>query len=337
MFEGPFGKRLWPLIIELCEAAYPESVSLEDITNEFRIRDPTNPDWTEPMRHEGEDMTDMKYPHEIRHALSTQLVAQEGILANPKRKHYRFLTDEDRSRSVLDLTDVWAEVREKAYIEGKNNNSCRSADGSSFFKFVVIDDVPHIYDARGAEKEISKKVVSHIVNAINRNNGRVQQGWRFMAQRSAVVHCCEMLKFDSEGWISIVEQNVSIFREGDVIDSFQEEPEAADIRSLARQAKSRSEGGTTTTTRNRNKIPFELDEEWIVDKERLTCCEITGIEFSDTSGPFARSLDQRIPGKGYTRDNVDVVVRMYNFAKNKFSSEDVVFFCRKFAENIGMR
>ncbi len=336
MFEGQFGKRLWPLIIELCEASYPEPLSLDEITSEFRMRDPGHPDWSTPMIHDGQEMTDMKYPHEIRFACYT-LVVQEGVLSNPKRKHYRLLTEEDRSRVLLDPTDVWREVQENSFIEGSENNSCRSSDGSESFQFVVIGDVPHIYDARGAEKEISKEAVSQIVNAINRNNGRVQQGWRPMAQRSAVVHCCDMLRFDSEGWISIVEQNVSIFREGDVIDSFEEEPEAADIRSLARQAKSRSDGGTTFTTRNRRKIPFELDEEWIVDKESLTHCEITGIEFSDTSGPFARSLDQRVPGKGYTPDNVDVVVRMYNFAKNKFSSEDVVFFCRKFADNLGMR
>ena len=89
--------------------------------------------------------------------------------------------------------------------------------------------------------------------------------------------------------------------------------------------------------RNGKKIPFELDEKWMLEKEKITNCEVTGILFSDSPGPFARSFDQRSPGKGYTPENVDVVVRIYNYAKNVYDIEDVESFCRQYVTHMEQR
>ena len=75
----------------------------------------------------------------------------------------------------------------------------------------------------------------------------------------------------------------------------------------------------------------------MLEKEKITNCEVTGILFSDSPGPFARSFDQRSPGKGYTPENVDVVVRIYNYAKNVYDIEDVESFCRQYVTHMEQR
>jgi len=79
---------------------------------------------------------------------------------------------------------------------------------------------------------------------------------------------------------------------------------------------------------------------WIEEKILLGYCEVTSIPFdltSQTSGtshtknPWVPSLD-RIDSAGvYSKDNVQLVVYMYNVCKAEFSHSDVVRFCRTVA------
>jgi len=71
---------------------------------------------------------------------------------------------------------------------------------------------------------------------------------------------------------------------------------------------------------------FDLDREWIKNKIDLGFCEASGIPFnlSIRRGPFTPSLDKINPKGNYTKDNVQVVVCIYNFAKSNYTHEDVV-------------
>lgn len=73
-------------------------------------------------------------------------------------------------------------------------------------------------------------------------------------------------------------------------------------------------------------LPFELDMFWARERIIAGKCEATGIEFdlSRPGGPFVPSIDQREPGRGYTRENAQVVVWIYNAAKQDFAHQDVM-------------
>jgi len=58
------------------------------------------------------------------------------------------------------------------------------------------------------------------------------------------------------------------------------------------------------------------------------CCEVTGLLFDMKPGPdkhhanpWAPSLDRRDSSKGYTEDNVQVVVSAYNYAKSEWTAD----------------
>ena len=343
-FGDEFGKRYWNLIRDICLAAYPNSVSSDEVIQEFRKRDGSNPDWKEKMVHKGEEMTDNVYEHEIRYALYQ--LKLNNILTNPSLKMYRFLKDEDRGRSLLDPEEVWVEVQKNAMIaaqKGTKIPSNRKGQYRREYKIGLFNGVPEVFDispnysyssSTGKHYSLRFDVVKQIVDAVNANNGRVQQGWRILAQRSAVVYCCDSLSFDEEGWIVFGKNNQDEIFIGETDEVLVNDqllsPHTAvvTVEDLVQQAKSRAKGGTFTTERNRKEIPFSLDDDWIQEKETLTHCEVTGIPFSNHPGPFARSLDQIVAGQGYTPNNVNLVVRIYNFAKNDFSSEDVEEFCR---------
>lgn len=89
-------------------------------------------------------------------------------------------------------------------------------------------------------------------------------------------------------------------------------------------------------------IPFDLTKEWIEEKLKAGKCEVTEISFvikeyakkneHDCVHPHAPSLDQIEPSKGYTKDNVQVVVDQYNKMKNDRDLETTVFLARKLVE-----
>ena len=71
-------------------------------------------------------------------------------------------------------------------------------------------------------------------------------------------------------------------------------------------------------------ISFSITQEWVQEKFEQGVCEITGLPFGDMRTPFAPSLDQINPGKGYTPDNTQMTVWIYNSCKGKFTHEDVL-------------
>lgn len=69
-----------------------------------------------------------------------------------------------------------------------------------------------------------------------------------------------------------------------------------------------------------------IDRDWVHQKLSEGVCEATGIPFVLTDGrhPFAPSLDQINPQGGYTKENTQVVICIYNYAKANFAHEDVM-------------
>ena len=91
------------------------------------------------------------------------------------------------------------------------------------------------------------------------------------------------------------------------------------VRQIVRVARTRSQIRGT---------PFDLDPDDILDRVAVGRCEATGmkLDLENVHSPFAPSLDQRLCGQGYTRDNVQVVCTIYNLMKSDFSQGDVSAF-----------
>ncbi len=82
---------------------------------------------------------------------------------------------------------------------------------------------------------------------------------------------------------------------------------------------------------------FSLSLDWLTERIKSGCCK-TGISFvlcrdgNNVAHPFAPSVD-RIDGKrGYTEDNCQVVVWIYNAAKNSFDERYVIEFAKRLLE-----
>lgn len=82
--------------------------------------------------------------------------------------------------------------------------------------------------------------------------------------------------------------------------------------------------------------PPDFTSEWIEEKVLAGFCEVTGIPFdletriSDVhaSNPWVPSIDRIDSSLPYLKDNVQVVVYIYNVCKGEFHHDDVVRFCR---------
>jgi hypothetical protein len=79
---------------------------------------------------------------------------------------------------------------------------------------------------------------------------------------------------------------------------------------------------------------------WLEEKILAGFCEVTGIAFDLTSqaldtthakNPWVPSIDRIDSSKPYRKDNVQLVVYMYNVCKAEFLHKDVVKFCRAVA------
>lgn len=84
-----------------------------------------------------------------------------------------------------------------------------------------------------------------------------------------------------------------------------------------------------------NNIEFTLEREWVIEKVKSRFCEVTGLPFELTTGrnSFAPSLDRTDPTKGYTPENVKVVVWCYNTAKGVGTHDDVLILAKALAAN----
>jgi hypothetical protein len=78
------------------------------------------------------------------------------------------------------------------------------------------------------------------------------------------------------------------------------------------------------------KFSFGLTKEWVAEKIKTGRCEVSGIPFVLNGGnkhKYAPSLDRADSSKGYTVDNVRVVVWMFNQAKSTYSDDEMFVFC----------
>jgi hypothetical protein len=85
-------------------------------------------------------------------------------------------------------------------------------------------------------------------------------------------------------------------------------------------------------------LEFDITEDWLMPKLKERKCEVTGIEldFNRVKGYrncYTPTLDRRNPTKGYTQENTQVVIYIYNLAKHTFSHDDVVTFASKLVEH----
>lgn len=82
--------------------------------------------------------------------------------------------------------------------------------------------------------------------------------------------------------------------------------------------------------------PPDFTSKWIEKKIIAGVCEATGIPFDletkrteiHASNPWVPSLDRIDSSRPYLKENVQVVVYMYNVCKGEFAHEDVVRFAK---------
>lgn len=72
-----------------------------------------------------------------------------------------------------------------------------------------------------------------------------------------------------------------------------------------------------------------IDEAWVMERIIKGVCEVTGLPLKfDTEGgrraPFTPSIDQKVPGMGYTEANAQLVCWIYNISKCDWSHDDVM-------------
>lgn len=83
-------------------------------------------------------------------------------------------------------------------------------------------------------------------------------------------------------------------------------------------------------------MPCDITPEWVAKRIEIGFCQATSRRFDLYQGtrgiksrsPNAPSLDQVIPGKGYTRENTRVVCLAYNLAKGEMSDAELLQLCR---------
>jgi hypothetical protein len=85
----------------------------------------------------------------------------------------------------------------------------------------------------------------------------------------------------------------------------------------------------------KNGQTFTLTKEWVKQELQKGCCVVTGIPFDYSHfsksrksrrhySPFAPSLDRKNSRYGYTPTNCQVVCLIYNYAKNRYTHDDVI-------------
>lgn len=85
-------------------------------------------------------------------------------------------------------------------------------------------------------------------------------------------------------------------------------------------------------------LPFMIEVGDVLPFLEAGTCQRTGIVFDLTAAgdrgkrrPFAPSIDQVMPGAGYTKNNIEVVCWIYNVCKSDFDAADVRTFANALA------
>ncbi len=95
---------------------------------------------------------------------------------------------------------------------------------------------------------------------------------------------------------------------------------------LTVNGKATSMYSTAKYTAKRHNLEFDLNTKWIIKKIKQGKCEMTGMRFTLEAprkgyahNPYSPSLDRHDQTKGYTKDNVKVVIWAYNQAKGQWN------------------
>lgn len=91
----------------------------------------------------------------------------------------------------------------------------------------------------------------------------------------------------------------------------------------------------------RDKIPFTITLEWVREKLNALRCEVTGVHLRlsmhhgrGPAGAYSPSLDQILPGKGYTPGNTRLVAWGYNALKGRSQDAEAIQFIYEAARGI---
>ena len=86
--------------------------------------------------------------------------------------------------------------------------------------------------------------------------------------------------------------------------------------------------GAARTRAWRHSVPFELSHVWVLNKLLAGVCDVTGLRFhlegAGARHNFCPSIERREAAKGYTEENCQLVVWIYNAAKGCGTHQDVV-------------
>jgi hypothetical protein len=89
----------------------------------------------------------------------------------------------------------------------------------------------------------------------------------------------------------------------------------------------------------RHLLPFTITEEFLISKlTSIDRCEVTGDLFDYSfredvqQNPYLPSLDQRIAGKGYTPENVQIVSTWYNRLKSDMRDDEALSIIKRCRE-----
>ncbi len=278
----------------------------------------------------------------------------QGLIGNPTLKHYCHPKLKDDA-TFLNWREVWDEIWNKAKIAAENGEIFTGYNETvkvSVLGYEVKNEIQNVIllQSNGKKKDFNEDCVREAIIRLNTVAGRMQRPRKLLARNVLLVGLVERIEFDEDDFVIVTEEDYDMMTK---FDSFNPDDQSKikeaikslgdkeppkkkrTVSNLVNEAKHRSRGRSSIRT-SRKRV-FELDNnDWIKEKEKLTHCEITGIKFADNfeSGPFARSLDCRDPDLDYTIDNVDVVVSIYNLAKNKWPPEVVKEFCIEWHKNI---
>lgn len=90
-------------------------------------------------------------------------------------------------------------------------------------------------------------------------------------------------------------------------------------------------------------IPFTITSDFVLEALEQGYCQASGEKFVweeeaiGRTGAARPSLDQIVPGKGYTPENVQVVTWRYNQLKNAYSNTETLAWIKKIAEHVANR
>lgn len=85
---------------------------------------------------------------------------------------------------------------------------------------------------------------------------------------------------------------------------------------------------------------FDITLQWVEDKLVNGICEITRVPFDFqkhpiyVKNPFAPSVDRRDSSKGYTKDNVRVVLWQVNLMRGEMNDEEILDLCIKVTKGL---